>query len=603
MKLAHGSFVLPGFGWLASLPMRGRLMIAFLSVSVLSVLVASFIAARSVTDLYEQQLEQWLVDAAQFASLSISGEEMEFSRVAGILAMALQNQPCPFSPDALGPAQDILGSAGYDVVVVYDENGTVLYRDGQFDDTDWLPYRDTGTIYPIRVGGQPNLLIGGSKSFSCHGKTAHILVGDVLTANLLDLAGPKTNFSMTAFGISGSKPVRLMGSVSGSAHAVPKRGISELLAGKDTVSIHDRNGNISSRGMSALRNDSGELIGIVLSQLNGELTLSAPRILPLFLSLCLTAGFASLAVAMIVFSWFSRPMRRLTEGLREVAEGDYRVRIPPGGGQELDEMAAGFNSMAEQLERLRGMELQMRRSEQLAALGEAAAVMAHEIRNPLGIIKTSSQTVRMKEKLDPSRDRLIGFILEEVDRIDALVQELLDYVRPGDMLQETIDLHEDVVARVIEFAKPELDRRHITSAVSGPSSPAIVLGDSGKLYQALLNILINAMDAMPKGGRITIGTSIENGYAVVCTEDTGIGIPKELQPRIFEPFVTNKPRGTGLGLAKARSTVEQHGGDISCESEGGEGTMIRLRVPLAPDAAASGPEESKDGPRDDQGGA
>ncbi|WP_428480840.1 sensor histidine kinase [Roseomonas gilardii] len=227
--------------------------------------------------------------------------------------------------------------------------------------------------------------------------------------------------------------------------------------------------------------------------------------LQLFVTLSLCAGLLSFAVGLVVSARISRPVRDLTAGLRQVASGNYAARVRESGVGELAELAGGFNAMTEQLERLRSMEAEMRRRETLATLGEAATTIAHEIRNPLGIIKTSSQVIRSRDELSPGTGRLLDFVLDEVKRIDHLVQDLIDYARPRALRLQVLDLAEDVIAGVADFAEPELSRRGITCVTLKPAAPVRIVGDAELLHQAFLNVLINAMEAMPEGGRSPSG--------------------------------------------------------------------------------------------------
>jgi signal transduction histidine kinase len=285
-------------------------------------------------------------------------------------------------------------------------------------------------------------------------------------------------------------------------------------------------------------------------------------------------------VAIFISSRITRPLRALTDGVRLVAGGDYGARVREDGGRELVELGSGFNAMAAQLERLRSMEAEMRQRQQLAAFGEAAAVIAHEIRNPLGIIKTSSQVVRMKSRLAPPEDRMIGFVLEEVRRIDNLIQDILDYVRPREVELEAIDLR-DVVSNVAEATRPTLAERGIHEVVMPSADPLPVMGDKDRLHQALLNLVLNAMDAMPDGGELQIREERRNGVATVSIADQGVGMAEDVRARAFDPFFTTKTRGAGLGLAKVQSIIRDHGGSITCDTMPGRGTTFTICLAVA----------------------
>lgn len=205
-------------------------------------------------------------------------------------------------------------------------------------------------------------------------------------------------------------------------------------------------------------------------------------------------------------------------------------------------------------------------------------MLAHEIRNPLGIIKTSSQVLRMKSSLPPEGERMVGFVLDEVERIDHLVYELLDYARPRTLDWQPVDVNAELVG-VLAFAAPDLERRGIRVTREMAEQDCIIQADAAQLHQVFLNIVLNAMDAMPKGGELTCCVQREADMVTVTITDTGPGIDPAVRDRLFEPFVTTKPRGTGLGLARVRHILEQHGGTVACESVVGEGTAFTFRLP------------------------
>ncbi|MGI5863612.1 MAG: GAF domain-containing protein [Myxococcales bacterium] len=221
--------------------------------------------------------------------------------------------------------------------------------------------------------------------------------------------------------------------------------------------------------------------------------------------------------------------------------------------------------------------------ERLAALGELSAVVAHEVRNPLGVIFNSLGSLR--RVLHPSGDAamLLDIVGEEADRLNRIVGELLDFARPTDPALQLEPLVE-VMRAAAEAAAPlaEPARVRIEIKALEPSLRAPV--DAHMLRQALLNLIINAIQAMPKGGTVTVAASTEGreGRKVARIEvsDTGAGISPDLAGRIFQPFFTTKASGTGLGLAVVKRTVEAHRGELELDSPPGRGAKFVLRLPL-----------------------
>jgi PAS domain S-box-containing protein len=219
------------------------------------------------------------------------------------------------------------------------------------------------------------------------------------------------------------------------------------------------------------------------------------------------------------------------------------------------------------------------RGERLAALGELSAVVAHEVRNPLGVIFNSLGSLR--RLLRPSGDAqvLLDIVGEEADRLNRIVGDLLDFARPS-----TLELRPEPLDRVVEEAVgAALAQRPAGIELLRELDPALppVALDARLVRQAVVNVAINAVQAMPQGGRLTVRTRREGDAAILEVEDEGVGMTPEVAARMFEPFFTTKEAGTGLGLSSVAFTVRQLHGTVSVESGPGRGTSITVIVPLS----------------------
>lgn len=229
---------------------------------------------------------------------------------------------------------------------------------------------------------------------------------------------------------------------------------------------------------------------------------------------------------------------------------------------------------------------QMVKRERLAALGELSAIVAHEVRNPLGVIFNAISTLRKIVPADEDSTMLVDMVAEESDRLNRIVGDLLDFSRPRDLDLEEVPVAE-LVEQAIEVARATAVEvpGPVTFDVRGLEAALVVRVDRRLMRQALINVLLNAVQAAPMGGAIAVHVVHEQlaGAPSVCIEiiDSGAGIPPELRARIFEPFFTTKARGTGLGLAVLKRIVEDHGGSVSAESRLGAGATFRIRLPLA----------------------
>ena len=244
------------------------------------------------------------------------------------------------------------------------------------------------------------------------------------------------------------------------------------------------------------------------------------------------------------------------------------------------ENAALYRAQSERLDRLH-------RAERLAAVGQLAAGLAHEIRNPLTAIRSTMQY--LLKGLDPGEPRheLVEELLSEVDRINSTVSGLLSLSRSGELRLAEIDLLAPLSASV-HLVQARADEQNVALEPGFGGEPLPVLGDGGQLKQVFLNLLLNALQATPEGGRITVtaglwgppGGGRAARWGQVRIADTAPGISQEELRRVFDPFFTTKRDGTGLGLAICHGIVEQHQGEIRLESEIGRGTTALVRLPL-----------------------
>lgn len=215
---------------------------------------------------------------------------------------------------------------------------------------------------------------------------------------------------------------------------------------------------------------------------------------------------------------------------------------------------------------------QLRRTEQLKMLGQLSAGIAHEVRNPLLTIKGAAQYLQSKFKEESEEDEFASIIVEESDRINQLIAQFLDYARPAKPELQPMDVTE-CLDRTLTLVNVELRHAKIELVRDYAHGLSEVLGDKKQLGQVFLNLILNAIEAMPNGGTLRIQTTPERQIQI---SDTGVGMSTEEQERIFEPFYTGKEHGLGLGLAIVKEIVSEHGGAISVESEKGKGTTFTI---------------------------
>ena len=305
-------------------------------------------------------------------------------------------------------------------------------------------------------------------------------------------------------------------------------------------------------------------------------------------------GLIGLALALgLLASWvisrgLARPIRELTGAMAVVGSGRLDHPIAVRSGDEIGELAGAFTRMTTNLRhnvaQLERAQAQLVQSEKLASIGEMAAAVAHGLRNPLASLRAAAQLVRRHPEAPSAREHLDA-IITEVDRLDRRISHLLSFSRPAPFRPMPEHLPRLVEGLLPAFAEP-VRERGVALEVDLPTGLPEVRVDPMQLEQALVELVSNALDAMPRGGRLRIGARASNGAVVppevaIEVSDTGGGIPEHILGSVCEPFFTTRPDGTGLGLAIAKRYVEQNGGRLEIESRVGSGTTIRVRLPVA----------------------
>jgi signal transduction histidine kinase len=225
---------------------------------------------------------------------------------------------------------------------------------------------------------------------------------------------------------------------------------------------------------------------------------------------------------------------------------------------------------------------QLRRAERLSALGEIAAGLAHEIRNPLAGVKGALEIVSARAAAGTPEAEFSTIATRELQRLEGLVQEFLDYARPRPPRLRAADLP-DVIRRVVSLLRPQADRAGVALAVEGATACQGLWIDPEQIEQVLVNIVLNAVQASPRGGRVTLRHQPRDGRYLIEVSDQGAGIPP--RARMFEPFFTTKERGTGLGLAISQRIIAAHEGEIRIASREGGGTIFEILLPLSSSGA------------------
>jgi len=303
-------------------------------------------------------------------------------------------------------------------------------------------------------------------------------------------------------------------------------------------------------------------------------------------------------VVIVVLTWVVlqlqvvRPLAKLTEGIQRLGGGEPGPPLPVDRRDEIGRVAEAFNEMAVRLgiarekllaetERAVELEQEARRAATLAVAGKLASGLAHEVGTPLNVISSRAELLQKSLPVGDAGRRELESIIGQIDRISKIINSLLDTVRP-----QAPEVRPVAVGAVVDqlsvLLRHTARQRGVALTTSMAEGLPPVLADPGQLQQVLINLIVNGLEATPRGGRVTMSAAAQDhggrpGVAV-SVADTGAGIPADVVPRVFEPFFTTKPRGegTGLGLSICRDIVKAHGGDLRVASEEGKGSVFTV---------------------------
>jgi signal transduction histidine kinase len=325
----------------------------------------------------------------------------------------------------------------------------------------------------------------------------------------------------------------------------------------------------------------------MLKSTSEENKLLARRLTNGLLAVGLFGSVGGLLAGWVIAATVRRSLRYTQERLRDAARQlDAAVpgSVPETTPSTYDTLERVSVSVSAVVKRLRQTERDALRAEQLAWVGQMAAGIAHEIRNPLMAIKLLVQTAADRPDGPSLRPRDFQVLEEEIIRLEAIVSGFLDFARPPRLDPRPVDVVE-LASQVVEGLRPRADLQGVAVHVEEPPEPVIASADPNQLRQVLLNLLFNALDAQPRGGEVRIAARIDRAnridpHLLMTVTDDGQGIPPSVGDRIFEPFVSTKESGLGLGLSICRRIIEAHGGTLTAANRPTGGAIFTLRFPI-----------------------
>jgi signal transduction histidine kinase len=280
-------------------------------------------------------------------------------------------------------------------------------------------------------------------------------------------------------------------------------------------------------------------------------------------------------VSQLVARRVTAPIADLAAFSQEVGRGTSRRAHE--GDDEIGRLGRAFNQM---LDRLDESKVAKVRNEKLALAGLFAARVAHDIRNPLAAMKINAQMLESAVKGEPRHAALVNAMLYDISQVESVIRDLIELARPGELKKVPADVNA-VIRAVIRQLDIRLTHRKVQTMLQLPDRLPLVLLDTERFQQVLMNVFVNAIDAMPDGGILTVSTRSDGADLVIEVDDDGVGIDPGMVTRVFDPFVSTKPEGVGLGLVNAKAVVEGHDGRIALTPRQPRGTRARIIVPVS----------------------
>ncbi|MEI9937702.1 MAG: ATP-binding protein [Pseudomonadota bacterium] len=330
-------------------------------------------------------------------------------------------------------------------------------------------------------------------------------------------------------------------------------------------------GSQSSKRLNQLEQHALRNVDLLLDRARAREVLAIRLLVALAALTALVGGAMALYARRVL-----KPLAQVTERAKAVASGDLKPRQAVASNDEIGELAATFEGMVSAIARANE---ELLATERLATIGKMAAHVTHEIRNPLSSMALNVELLEddLADASEESRE-LLRAIRREVERLTELSGQYLSFARRGPQRLEVEDLRE-VVGEAAEFMRRELEQQGVSLELHNASVPVPATVDEAQIKQALYNLMRNAREAMPSGGRVTVSVSAGvGGGSDVVVEDEGVGLDEATRARLFEPFFTTKSNGTGLGLAITRQIIEAHGGSIAFEPKEPRGTRIWIHL-------------------------
>ncbi len=571
--------------------LQRKVLLVISLIVIVPMLTAGWLAAEWVSISFERRLKQWIVDAARANQNWLQAYQNDATMLGRVLVddrLYLAN--FERNPEAAIPPQvrRIAQELSINLIQLYTPDKKLLYSSLPVDVSALWVRGQTEAVLKVERKQKTMLAAVGITQIPSSGNPRYYLVlGSLLGEDFTDELAQLTGLKARLYYREGKNYYDLF-STPGELTALqdlPAAALRRLEKEKKPYYSQEAEGGAYRGLYTPIVDPTGRVEAIMFSGLErrGVQEVLTNQVV-LFLLISLLGIVIGVLTGLLLSRLVVRPLQYLRNGVMQLAGQNFNANVPISSNDELGDLAKAFNAMAARLREARDEQAQSFQKDKLAAMGELSAALAHEIRNPIGIINTSAALLDKSDNDSEKRAQLTRMIREESLRVSNLVQDFLQLSR-----------HRQPAFTVIDPAQPM--ERALDLMLAGTNLVTVrkqfshdgikIKADPGLLQQAWSNIFTNALQAMNgKDGELRLRSGVEDGQVVLSVQDNGPGVPVEIMPRLFEPFFTTKEQGTGLGLTIAYTLTEANGGRLEAAPPEGSGARFVMRFPVQEETAS-----------------